>query len=207
MSADKITVLIDLQYLPNINWILTSIKYKNVKFSLSDISQKMSFRNKCYVVGSNGLITLSIPLQGGRDKKQKLKDIRINNDYQWQILHWKTIQSCYKKSPYFDHFEYVFKPFFQNHFEFLYDFNFKMISKIFSICKLETELSLEPQLNLDTENTEIHDLRNSITPKNYLENDCIKYLQVFEDKVGFKPNMSILDLLMNDGLNWVKKNN
>lgn len=204
MNTLKNALLIDLQYIPNINWILNSIKYKNIKILLSDDSQKMSFRNKCYVVGSNGLINLSIPLKGGRDKKQKVKDVKINNDYKWQLLHWKTIQSCYKKAAYFEYFEHVFQPFYQNHFEYLFDYNYKMISKIFIFCKLDINIKLEESKIIMDEN-EFCDLRNSITPKNYLNTEYYKYTQAFEEKIGFFPNVSCIDLLMNDGLNFVKE--
>jgi hypothetical protein len=204
VNNKKNTLLIDLQYIPCVNWIINSIEYKHIKILLLDESPKMSFRNKTYVLGSNGLITLSIPIKGGRDKKQLVKDIKINNNYNWQVLHWKTIESCYKKAPYFEHFEHVLKPFYQTQYEFLFDFNFKMISKIFSICKIESKIELINDNIFEFDKEELTDLRNQITPKNYLSSSCYKYSQVFEDKIGFQQNVSCIDLLMNDGLNLLK---
>lgn len=197
------SLIIDLQYIPTISWLLNSIKYKNIKINIFEQSQKRSFRNKCYVVGSNGLICLTIPLVGGRDNKQKVKDIRINNNYKWQLLHWKTIESCYKKSPYYDYFEQVFKPFYQNQYEYLFDFNLKLTNLVLSTCKLDSQIEI---VDDSFNKQDVIDMRYAITPQNYNEQNQYSYSQVFQEKIGFYPNVCCLDLFMNDALHF-KENN
>ena len=99
----KIIQIVDYQYFGSINYCNTLFKFLNTEIELFDNYQKMSFRNRCTVVGSNGLVHLSIPVVGGRNKKQLMRDVKIDYSQAWQRQHIKTITSCYGKAPFFEY--------------------------------------------------------------------------------------------------------
>ncbi len=84
---------------------------------------KMSFRNRCIILGAGGPVTLSIPLEEGRSQRRLTKDVRIANRYPWQSQQWKTIMSCYNRSPWFEFYRDELEALFQKQVDFLVDWN------------------------------------------------------------------------------------
>jgi hypothetical protein len=95
------SLLIDLQYFACVNYINNLFNATNVEIFVSEGYKKMSFRNRCIVAGSNGLVNLSVPLENGRHQKGLLKDVRISYRDAWQTQQWRTLTSCYSKSAFF----------------------------------------------------------------------------------------------------------
>ena len=161
---------------------------------------KMSFRNRCVIVGSNGPIHLSVPLKDGRQQRNRITEVKIDNTTNWQDQHWRSIESCYARAPYFEYFEMKFQPFYQQSYENLFDFNQTILKTLLSIFKSTTTLSVTESYSKEI--SEYKDLRNTFLPKNYatIPSSAIQYTQVFENKNGFLPNLSIIDYICCEGV-------
>jgi WbqC-like protein family len=152
---------------------------------------KQTMRNHCTIATAHGAMKLTIPL-AGRKNKSITKDIRISYAEPWQKLHFKALETAYNNSPYFEFYNYLLEPFYKKEFEFLIDFNLQLTQKIMSLLKINVELQITDSYNnYDVES----DLRNF----DFTTVSSKEYYQVFADKQGFITNLSILDLLFNEG--------
>lgn len=164
---------------------------------------KQTYRNRCMVLGGNGVIQLIVPVVKGRGPKILIRDLKISYDTDWQRNHWRTIFSAYSSSPFFEYYNDDIHPFFETKHKFLLDFNLKIHETICELLEIENNTELTPDFEKVPEET--INLRESISPKiknqNELHFQPVEYTQVFSDKLGFVPNLSILDLLFNEGPN------
>jgi len=152
---------------------------------------KQTIRNHCTISTTHGLMKLTIPL-AGRKNKSLTKDIKISYAEPWQKLHFKALETAYNNSPYFEYYNYQLEPFYKKEYEFLIDFNIALTQKILNLLKLNVELSLTDSYHDFDDGNDLRDFDfSSIRTK--------EYYQVFSDKQGFLPNLSILDLLFNEG--------
>ncbi len=196
-------LLSDLQYFPSLILYKYSYQYSDIVFEQYESYQKMSFRNRCIIAGANGSITLSIPLMEGRNQKTLMKDVKMQGS-KWQGQHWKSIVSCYNKSPWFEFYKDELGQLYSKKFTFLVDWNLACFEWSMKKLKLSCPISLTESFEEKVaEGTT--DFRNKILPKNYKNFEAIRYRQVFEDKIGFLPNLSILDLLFCEGKAAVDK--
>jgi hypothetical protein len=159
----------------------------------------MSFQNRMIIPAANGLTTLSVPLRGGRENRELLKNIRIDNTQRWQVKHWRTLTSAYRRSPWFEFYEPGLQALYEHEYEFLYEWNLDILRWILTQLKAEVEWSI------GWEKMEFYpDLPGPyLKPANFQQavfcNDLPPYAQVFQDRLGFQPNMSIADLIFNEG--------
>lgn len=156
---------------------------------------KQSYRNRAEIYGANGKLNLIVPLQK-RKNRIPMHAIEISYEEKWQRLHWRSFESAYRLSPYFEYYEDEFLPFYENkeHTKLL-DFNLALEDKIKSLLGLNQAR----QLTEKYEEQEV-DYRQLIHPKHELEQiEFPYYIQVFTEKYGFIPNLSVLDLLFNLG--------
>lgn len=164
---------------------------------------KQTYRNRCVVLGGNGVIQLIVPVVKGRGPKILIRDLKISYDTDWQRNHWRTIFSAYSSSPFFEYYKDDIHPFFETKHKFLLDFNLKIHETICELLEIENITELTTDFEKVPEET--INLRESISPKiknqNELHFQPVEYTQVFSDKLGFVPNLSILDLLFNVGPN------
>ena len=192
--------LIHPTYFPNIEFFSHLLKSKNLIFEINDFYQKQTFRNRASIYGSNGRLNLIIPVSFSSSKKEKLKDIRICNNNNWQKNHLKSIQIAYRSSPYFEFFEDHFIEVFEKKEEFLIDITIKSIRIIFKILEKDLKFkftnSFQDNYNLDSDLRYLS-FRNSKEKTNIIE----PYTQVFETEHGFISNLSVIDLVFNEGLN------
>ena len=191
---------IDSQYFPVVNCFNYSYKSKYIILCECDNFEKLTFFNRCVVAGSNGLINLSVPVVHGREQKGKYNSVRISYAQNWQMNHWRTIISCYRKSPFFNYYVDELEMIFLKRFDFLFDLNLSILHWINELIEHPAEIKVlsAPFDRDDFPGT--FDLRKKWLPKNFqAESDFIRYTQVFEDRIGFQPNISILDLLFNTG--------
>ena len=182
-------------YFPSIQYIGALIKAKEVSFTLESNYQKQTYRNRCSIYGANGKLNLTIPIQHTkRDGHQKDSSVKIMWEENWQILHWKSLTSAYRSSPYFEFYEDELKEVFFRQPKKLMDYNIDLLKCILSL--LEIDLS--------------YSFKESYSPLTPLEESLINakkqstisqpvYQQVFATKHGFIPHLSILDLLFNLG--------
>ncbi|PZF72418.1 WbqC family protein [Taibaiella soli] len=195
---------------PNISWWAFASNTDEILFDINGHFEKMSYRNRYCIAGANGVITLSIPLQQGRNQRIPLKDVLISNKENWQTQHWRTITSAYRRTPYFEHYEHLLQPLFEQPFERLVDFNFAAIHWLKR--QLKTDFTEQIADHFQKEyNDAAFDIRQKQKPatEEKFTVDYPKYYQLFEDRIGFQPNLSMLDLLFAEGpyaAQWVKKN-
>ena len=140
----------------------------------------------------------------GRGRNIKIRDLRISYDTEWQRNHWRTIFSAYNSSPFFKFYEDDLYPFFNEKWKFLFDFNLKIIELICELLEIETFPELTGNFEEIPENT--LNFREALSPKKHraapdFQFNPQPYTQVFEERHGFIPNLSILDLLFNEGPN------
>jgi len=198
-------LLVDTAYFPNIEIFALIKNSEQVIFEQFENYQKQSFRNRCSILSANGVLNLTIPVAKEASPKVLIKNIRIAYDMPWQRQHLRAIHAAYKSSPFYDFYIDDIKPFFERHFDFLFDFNTKIIYEICQLIGIETNFSLTSEYKHFGEN-EIVDAREWFHPKKenpqkiFTEN----YRQVFDNKFGFTENLSILDLLFNEGPNSIK---
>jgi len=160
---------------------------------------KQTYRNRCVIASANGLQTLSIPIVKPDSLKCPTKDIRIAEHGNWRRLHWNTIVSAYKSSPFFDYYEDDFRPFFEKPAGFLFDFNEKLRELVCSLLDISPEISYSTGYDFSLQ-SEVLDLREKIHPKKEPVTQYFRpYYQVFDNKYGFQANLSIIDLLFNLG--------
>jgi hypothetical protein len=161
---------------------------------------KQTYRSRCNIYSPNGTLTLSIPLLK-RNHRQLIKDIKISYEYDWQKLHWRSLEASYRSSPFFEYYEDDLFPFYhEKKPKFLLDLNAGLHEKILCLLKLKTPISVTAEYTKAYNNTD--DFRELINPKNTTVDPTFEakpYYQVFENKHGFIPNLSVVDVLFNQG--------
>ncbi len=200
MKPTSNTALIELHYLPCVEYFAHLLQHPVICIEQQENYQKRSYRNRCHLAGANGSLRLSIPLIGRKHQQQAIQEVQIDHQQAWQKHHWRSIQSAYGKTPFFEHYAPEIEPLFQQSFEFLFDWNKQLLLQI--IESLELPVTLSWSKDYQTPNQAgILDLRNSISPKGEanLGFSSPKYPQAFLEKHGFLPNLSILDLLFCTG--------
>jgi hypothetical protein len=195
------TAILPTAYLPSIQYFQKLLNYSTCVIEQHEHFIKQTYRNRCNIYTPNGFNTLSIPLVK-RNQRQSIKEVKISYDVDWQKLHWRTLESSYRRSPFFEYYEDDFKPLYGGKkTAYLIDFNEALLQIIFPLLKIKPNYSFTNSY-VQTY-TDADDYRNIISPKENLSSDKMfvpkPYSQVFETKYGFIENLSIVDLLFNQG--------
>lgn len=196
VDTTKSTLLIESQYFPNLTYYKTLINLDILLIERYEHYQKLSFRNRCYIAGPNGRILLSVPLARGKNQRTVMKDVRISNEEKWQGQHWKTLVSAYRRSPWFEYHEESLGKLYEQPAEFLLDWNMACFEWANNVIGLSHPVAFTEAYNKDPE-TGITDLRDTMSPSEAGNGPV--YTQVFQERVGFLPNLSILDLIFCEG--------
>lgn len=183
-------------YFPSISHYIAMIKAKEIEFEIDDNFQKQTNRNRMYIYSANGLQLLNISVKHSVEKNQRYKDVLIDNTDKWQKVHLKSLESAYKNSPFFEYFIDDIAPIYQKRHKFLLDLNFETFEMVNSCLGIDLPFSKTTEYFQTIENTT--DFRNLVNGKKD-STQIEPYTQVFEDKHGFINNLSILDLLFNEG--------
>ena len=180
-----------------------------VFFEMSEHFEKMTYRNRYEVAGANGLIMLSVPLQQGRNQRTAMRNVLISNANNWQKQHWRTLVSAYKRAPFFEYYEAELQQLFESHYESLLSFNIATTKWLKEKINIDFQIMLAAEYNKHYEE-QYTDLRNMRTNKSNQTNAKFPmYYQLFSDRNGFMPNLSILDLLFSEGpytVQWLRDN-
>jgi len=193
-------------FFPNVASYMVMVQSTNLVFEIQDSYQKQTYRNRCYIYGANGKLGLNIPVHYSQKNRQNSTKIKIDNSSNWQSIQWKSIESAYKTSPFFEFYEDEFTVLFNTPKEFLIAFNFECIEVINRCLNLEVIFTKSDQFSKSTSDLDYRFLVNA-RKESIINNPS--YIQVFQDKYGFINNLSILDLLFNEGpnaLTYLKQN-
>ena len=190
------TALLSLHYLPNIAWFKSYVQNDNILIEKHENFVKSTGRNRCEIAGSNGRQMLTIPLQGGRDHHRKYAETQMAYITNWQDNHWHSIKSAYGSAPYFEFYAHIFQKFYEKQYQYLFDFNLEMLHATISVLKLSKEFEFTAEYQKSPAHaTDLRTIKNVDAEELSLP----RYLQVFEERHGFLPNLSILDLIFNLG--------
>ncbi len=187
-------------YFPSIG-SFSILAQKDVIWEIHDNFQKQTYRNRCYICTDRGKHMLNIPIKhvGGNEGRQKYVDVTIDDSYKWRKLHWRTLETAYRTSPFFEYYEDDLKLLFEEQESSLFEFNLKTI-KIIGGC-LGIQIPMEKTSTYEKEVSSNLDARFLIEAKKEPIVPFQTYSQVFEERHSFVPNLSILDLLFNEGPN------
>lgn len=202
-------LLLSSAYLPPIEYLVWIYRYSTQKDSRIFIEQydhyiKQTYRNRCTIFAANGPTSLTIPIEKPTRPDNPLYEVRISDHGNWRHLHWNTLTSAYRSSPFFEYYADDFAPFYEKKWLFLVDYNEALLELV---CK---NMGFTPQLkrteafglNASTESTDkMVDLRETIHPKHSVSSgfQAQPYYQVFALKHGFQSNLSCIDLLFQMG--------
>ena len=193
------SVSLSVAYLAPVEYYSAIAKADRVFLENCDSYVKQTYRNRCQIATANGKLVLSIPVEKLAGEKTLTRDIRISEHNDWQIHHWRSIESAYNSTPFFEFYKDDMLPFYEKKWNFLWDFNVEIQTKILELLDLKTNVQLTKEYN-STLPENVIDMRESIHPKKESPLGNKKpYYQVFEQRFGFQPNLSIIDLLFNMG--------
>lgn len=194
-------VLLHPTYFPSIATFVAVAKAENIVMETQDNYQKQTYRNRCYIYAANGKLQLSVPVNFSQKNRQKYSEVTIANNYNWQDNHFKSLESAYRTSPFYEFYIDELQPLFTETFNSILDFNLKCFETICECLQLETNISKTEIFEKNP--TNLKDLRNLVNAKKETILPLEPYTQVFDTKHGYINNLSILDLLFNEGPNTI----
>lgn len=197
------TAILSTTYFGPIQWYQKLFRYKHCFIEQHENFIKQTYRNRCVIASANGPLTLTIPVEKddawNNKGKVLIKDVRISDHNNWRHIHWNALVSAYNDSAFFEYYADDLRPFFEKRWTYLFDFNTEITQKMCELLEIQPHISFTPSF----ENLPLgDDFRETIRPKKPAPDAQFapkSYYQVYEQKQGFLPNLSILDLLFNEG--------
>jgi len=198
-------IVIHQGYFPSITHFVAMAQSDLVTFEMDDNFQKQTNRNRMYIYSPNGIQLLNIPVKHSKTAHQKTKDIQLETAFDWQKQHFKSLEAAYRSSPFFEYFEDNIVPIFEKKHKFLMDLNLQTMEIVSKCLRFEFDYNETTEyFHTIEDKTDLRHLINGKKDTSIFET----YTQVFEEKNGFLNNLSILDLLFNEGrhaLEYLKK--
>jgi hypothetical protein len=196
-------IYVAVAYLAPLHYYARMLSANHVYIEQHENYIKQTYRNRCVILSANGAMPLSIPVDKKELIKCPIREIRLSTHTSWQKLHWRAIEAAYNSSPFFEYYRDEIAPVFQNKWTFLFDLNIALQETILSCMELSPSISFTEHFDKTTPSSTL-DFRESIQPVVKPEKadpyyQAIPYYQVFAQKWGFEPNLSIIDLLFNMG--------
>ncbi len=218
-------VLLSTTYFGPIQWYQKLYRAEEVFIERCESFQKQTYRNRCIIATTNGPQSLTVPIERGQS--DQIRSLRISDHGNWRHLHWNALKSAYGESPFFDYYQDDIRPFFELRWDYLFDFNEAIREKMCELLDIQPKVGFTKEFTVDglqftddysaaqeglasisTVNCKpstvnnIIDYRSAIRPKHPEPDPDFtprRYYQVYEQKHGFLPNLSVLDLLFNMG--------
>lgn len=184
----------EIQYFGDIYSYLKFINCSNAFFSPYESWFRGQHFNRTRLMGANGPLPLSVPLEGGRDQKAKWKDVKINYAEPWQRIHWRGIHDNYRKAPWFDDYAPGLEQLFLKKEKFLLDLNLATMNYCLDRLKLKVDILAYPEEEVDQQAAQRFKKPETLPTEIFPV-----YQQVFSERHGFAANLSILDLLLCEG--------
>ncbi|GAB3996541.1 WbqC family protein [Spirosoma daeguense] len=199
LQSQSIGLLIELHYLPSIDYISGLMQFEHVQIEAEEHYQKQSYRNRCYVLTANKVDALAVPVQQGTHH-QPIRNLRVDNGQPWQQQHWRCLRAAYGKAPFFDYYAPELEPVYQKKWTFLFDINYELLTICLKQLRVKVPFSLTNCYEKEVE-TGVFDARSRLNPRqrteSYVFHQSVAYQQNFG--VDFVPNLSIIDLIFCQG--------
>jgi hypothetical protein len=199
-------MLLHPTYFPSIAHFIVAVKAEVLKFEVCDNYQKQTYRNRAEIYGANGKLALTVPVIYSQKNRQLYKEVCIFNDDNWQQQHLKSLESAYRTSPFFEYYIDELLPLFESKFETILELNLKCFDILCECLQIELPVTLTKNFEVETAN----DFKFLVNARKDLSFNFQSYTQVFTEKYGYISNLSILDLLFNEGpntINYLEKQN
>ena len=196
--------LLSTASLPPIQWFALLKRSGSATVEHWESYHKQTYRNRCVIATANGQEILTIPVEKPEDGSRLIKDMMISDHDDWRTKHWHSLESAYFNTPFFEFYQDDLRPFYERRWKFLVDFNEAIVNKCMELMGLDAEL-LHTGSFIDEDQAKksgVDDHRYDISPKIPLTDDIYvakPYYQVFAQKHGFLPGLSIIDLILNMG--------
>ena len=191
-------LLIHPTYFPSISHYVAMAQSEKIVFEMEDNFQKQTNRNRTYIYSPNGIQLLNIPVKHSKQRHQKTKDIKIETDFDWQKQHFKSLEAAYRSSPFFEFFEDDIRPIFEKKHNYLMDLNLETLAIVSKCLRMKLEYGATTEYLHEVDSNVTMDLRQLANGKKD-DSQFEPYTQVFEEKKGFLNNLSVLDVLFNEG--------
>ena len=192
------TALLSTAYFGPVQWFQKVNRYDLAIVDERESFLKQTYRNRCIIATANGPQALTVPVERGATGD--ISSLRISDHGNWRHIHWNALCSAYGESPFFDYYEDDVRPFFEERWEYLCDYNMAIAQKMCELLQVKEPVSTADVGTVDV--SSVADFRSLIRPKHAqpdAEFEARPYWQVFGQKNGFLPNLSVLDLLFNMG--------
>ena len=164
---------------------------------------KQTYRNRCVIATANGPQSLTVPVTHGNNSTTDISGLLISDHGNWRHLHWQALQTAYGESAFFEYYEDDLRPFFtERRWERLIDFNMDITRTMCRLLDIDVNLQLTSDFAAPATPAATDDWRYAIRPKNPMPDPSFTprpYYQVYRERHGFLPNLSVLDLLFNEG--------
>lgn len=198
-------ILIHPTYFPSVSHFVAMAQADSITLEMGDNFQKQTNRNRMMIYSPNGIQLLNIPIKHTKEAHQKTKDVKLETAFDWQKQHFKSLEAAYRTSPFFEYFEDAITPIFTKKHTFLMDLNLETMDILSKCLAMPFEYKQTAEYFHDA--PDFKDLRNLANGK---KDTAVfdPYTQVFGEKHGYLNNLSILDLLFNEGryaLDYLKK--
>lgn len=191
-------VVLPMFYLPPAEYFAKINTHRNsILVEREEHFPKQTYRNRAHIYSPDGVLALVVPVVKGSKNHTRIKDVKISYDFDWQRLHWQSLQACYRRSAYFEYYEDDLAPFYEKQIPFLFDFNEELLRFLLKAVKIPAEYSYTTQY--EPAYPGMDDCRENIHPKKSFAFNQKPYFQLFEERKGFIPNLSIIDLLFSQG--------
>ena len=192
------TVLLSTTYFGPVQWYQKLYRSDEVQIEQWESFQKQTYRNRCLIAAPNGIQALTVPVE--HTVSPLIKDLKVSDHGNWRHLHWNALVTAYSESPFFEYYQDDIRPFYEQRWDYLLDFNEAIRAKMCELIDIQPKVSYS--LEFRTLNSQLQDFRETIRPKHPAPDPDFTpkpYYQVWQQKHGFLPNLSILDLLFNMG--------
>src|SRR5690606_23449833 len=191
------TILLHPSYFPSIETMAHIVQADRVIWETEDNFQKQTYRNRAYIAHSNGKLLLNVPVKHIHGVRQKSRDVLTDENVNWQKQHFKSIRIAYRTSPFFEYYEDDFEELFAHPAERLMEHNLRIYDFLQEILGFQKETSVTDKFEHEPEG--VLDLRYLVNAKKDFGFVPEPYTQVLEEAHGFLPNLSVLDLIFNEG--------
>lgn len=193
------SVLLHPSYFPSIAQMVAVSQCEELVFEAADNYQKQTYRNRAYIAHTNGRLLLNVPIKHSKDgTRQQTRLVEVDDSFPWQSQHWKSLQSAYRTSPFFEFYEDDLESLFTDPVTNLFEHNLNIFDRLCELIGLEVSYVLTEEYFKKPDQL---DLRHLSLAKKGLEFQLEPYTQVLQAHHGFLINLSVLDLLFNEGPN------